>query len=57
MPKQLNVGALFKARVVEGRVGENLFDRGLCLPSGTVMSDADMERVFKIILNCRNKGL
>lgn len=28
---------------------EKLFDQGLCLPSGSNLTDADMERIFKII--------
>jgi len=34
-------------------VAEDLFDRGLCLPSGTAMTDEDLDRVIKVILNCR----
>jgi dTDP-4-amino-4,6-dideoxygalactose transaminase len=44
-----------KARVVGGRVSKSLFDRGLCLPSGTAMSDDDVERVIETILSCRKK--
>ncbi|CAN5162980.1 aminotransferase class I/II-fold pyridoxal phosphate-dependent enzyme [soil metagenome] len=32
-------------RVVGGTVAEELFDRGLCLPSGSGLTDADLERV------------
>ena len=28
----------YKARLVGGEVSEDLFERGLCLPSGTLMS-------------------
>ena len=28
---------------------ERLFERGLCLPSGSSMSDADLERVIGIL--------
>ncbi len=31
-------------------VAENIFSRGLCLPSGSALSDADIERVVKTIL-------
>jgi len=34
-------------------VAEDLFDRGLCLPSGTAMTDSDLDRVIDTILNCR----
>ncbi len=32
-----------------GRVGEELFDKGLCLPSGTAMTESDIERVCSVI--------
>jgi pyridoxal phosphate-dependent aminotransferase EpsN len=32
-----------------GGVGERIFATGLCLPSGTAMSDADVERVAQIV--------
>lgn len=32
-------------RVVGGTVAEELFDRGLCLPSGSGLTDAELERV------------
>jgi dTDP-4-amino-4,6-dideoxygalactose transaminase len=32
-----------------GAVGELIFERGLCLPSGSAMSDADVERVAQIV--------
>jgi dTDP-4-amino-4,6-dideoxygalactose transaminase len=37
------------ARVVGGAVSEDLFARGLCLPSGTQMSERDLERVVDVI--------
>ena len=41
-------------RVRGGSVSENLFANGLCLPSGTAMTDADLARVTTIIRrNCR----
>ena len=42
----------YKARVVGGAVSEDLFKRGLCVPSGTAMTDEDMERVISVILGC-----
>jgi len=47
-----------KARVVGGEVSEYLFETGLCLPSGTQMTEEDLERVVNIIKNChmRNKN-
>jgi dTDP-4-amino-4,6-dideoxygalactose transaminase len=40
----------YKARMVGGKVAEDLFERGLCLPSGTAMTDGDLERVTSVIL-------
>jgi len=37
------------ARVVGGRVSEELFEQGLCLPSGTAMTEEDLARVIAII--------
>ncbi len=37
-------------RVVGGKVAEALFETGLCLPSGTAMSDSDLHRVVKTII-------
>ncbi len=35
--------------VVGGAVAEELFEKGLCLPSGTAMSEADQTRVVEVI--------
>ncbi|MDK6856402.1 MULTISPECIES: DegT/DnrJ/EryC1/StrS family aminotransferase [unclassified Aerococcus] len=35
--------------VIGGEVAEDLFNRGLCLPSDTKMTDEDIERVIRII--------
>jgi dTDP-4-amino-4,6-dideoxygalactose transaminase len=43
----------FSARMVGGNVSEDLFKRGLCLPSGTAMTKTDLDRVIKAILKCR----
>lgn len=42
----------YPCRVVGGEVSEDLFDRGLCLPSGTAMTSSDMDRVIEVILKC-----
>lgn len=39
----------YPCRVVGGRVSEDLFERGLCLPSGTAMTPGDLERVVGVI--------
>ena len=46
----------YPCRVVGGAVSEDLFNRGLCLPSGTEMTDDDLDRVVDTILNCRKKA-
>jgi dTDP-4-amino-4,6-dideoxygalactose transaminase len=38
-----------KARKVGGRVAEDLFKAGLCLPSGTAMTGEDLERIVAVI--------
>ena len=43
----------YPCRVVGGEVAEDLFDRGLCLPSGTAMADSDLDRIVDTILKCR----
>lgn len=39
----------YKARVAEGKVSEELFAKGLCLPSGTQMSEEDLDRVLAVL--------
>jgi dTDP-4-amino-4,6-dideoxygalactose transaminase len=34
-------------------VSERLFARGLCLPSGTALTDADLDRICSLILKTR----
>ncbi|MES2983799.1 MAG: aminotransferase class I/II-fold pyridoxal phosphate-dependent enzyme [Pseudomonadota bacterium] len=41
------------ARMVGGAVSEQLFRNGLCLPSGTQMSDADIARIVTVIRGCQ----
>lgn len=45
-----------KARVVGGEVAEDMFSRGLCLPSGTQMTREDLERVVHVIKEVREKA-
>jgi dTDP-4-amino-4,6-dideoxygalactose transaminase len=42
----------YPARVVGGAVAEDLFNRGLCLPSGTAMTNSDLNRIIDVILAC-----
>ena len=44
------------ARAFGGAVAEGLFARGLCLPSGTAMTEADVQRVAGIVKGLRHKG-
>jgi dTDP-4-amino-4,6-dideoxygalactose transaminase len=46
-------GSQYPARAVGGKVAEDMFERGLCLPSGTAMTEEDTERVISVILKCR----
>jgi dTDP-4-amino-4,6-dideoxygalactose transaminase len=43
----------YKARIVGGKVAEDLFNRGLCLPSGTAMTEKNLDRVISVILSCK----
>ena len=40
-------------RKVGGSVSEDLFNRGLCLPSGTAMTNRDLDRIIDLILKSR----
>lgn len=42
--------------VAGGRVAEELFERGLCLPSGTGMSEGDLERVVAAFRRAFRRG-
>ena len=42
----------YPCRVVGGNVAEDLFERGLCLPSGTAMTEEDLDRVIDSIVKC-----
>ncbi|MDW7710738.1 MAG: aminotransferase class I/II-fold pyridoxal phosphate-dependent enzyme [Deferrisomatales bacterium] len=44
-------------RVAGGAVSEELFARGLCLPSGTAMTDADLERVVETVRRHEPQGM
>ena len=45
-----NIKKRYPCRVVGGNVAEDLFDRGLCLPSGTAMTEGDLDKVVGTIL-------
>ena len=46
-------GTTYRTRKVGGEVAEDLFKRGLCLPSGTAMTNGDLDRVIETILKCQ----
>jgi dTDP-4-amino-4,6-dideoxygalactose transaminase len=48
--KKVNGKKRFAARVIGGTVSEDLFAKGLCLPSGTAMTNADLDRIVNTIL-------
>ncbi|MHB8838261.1 MAG: DegT/DnrJ/EryC1/StrS family aminotransferase [Gemmatimonadaceae bacterium] len=51
--KPMHLQPVFKgARVRGGAVAEDLFARGLCLPSGTGMTDEEIQRVAEIVHAC-----
>ncbi len=49
----LDIGHRTSCRAVGGEVAEDFFNRGLCLPSGTGMTNSDLDRVIETVLNCR----
>lgn len=40
-------------RAMGGSVAEGIFERGLCLPSGSALNDDDLDRVIQVIRDCR----
>jgi dTDP-4-amino-4,6-dideoxygalactose transaminase len=50
--KPMHLQPVFKGCRIRGGAGsEDLFERGLCLPSGTQMTEEDLSRVVTIIRN------
>lgn len=41
------------AKCIGGDVAEKLFRRGLCLPSGTTLTNDDIDRIVTVILRCK----
>jgi dTDP-4-amino-4,6-dideoxygalactose transaminase len=49
--KPMHMQPVFAGAAVRGgSVARTLFDQGLCLPSGSAMADADVDRVIETIL-------
>jgi len=54
MWKPMHLQPVFKnTRCIGGKVAEDVFNRGLCLPSGTAMKEEDLDRVISVILSCK----
>ena len=55
--KPMHMQPVFRGcRVIGGGVAADLFERGLCLPSGTQMTDGDVSRVIESLLATRRRG-
>jgi len=51
--KPMHLQPLFKTfEMIGGAVSSELFERGICLPSGTNMSDNELERIISLITSC-----
>ena len=51
--KRMHLQPVFKdCRGRGGKVSEDLFQRGLCFPSGTEMTEEDLEGVVNILRGC-----
>jgi len=57
MPKKKSQTNRVKARAVGGEVARGLFKKGLCLPSGTAMTEEVLDRVIEVIIKCSNDGI
>ena len=54
--KKKNTGKKrYSCRSIGGQVSEGLLNRGLCLPSGTAMTNSDLDRIIDIILGCHRQ--
>jgi dTDP-4-amino-4,6-dideoxygalactose transaminase len=52
--KPMHMQPVFRGyRVCGGEVSEDLFEHGLCLPSGTQMTQEDLNRIVTIVKSCR----
>jgi dTDP-4-amino-4,6-dideoxygalactose transaminase len=55
--KPMHLQPLYRdAPAYGGAVSAALFERGLCLPSGSALSEADQERIVEILLATRGSG-
>jgi len=54
--KPMHLQPVFKdCRIRGGAVSEDLFERGLCLPSGTQLTEVDLERIISVLKSCYKK--
>jgi dTDP-4-amino-4,6-dideoxygalactose transaminase len=54
--KPMHLQPIFKNyATVGGKVAADLFEYGLCLPSGSNLTDEDLDRVVKAIIACQKK--
>ena len=52
--KPMHMQPLFRNHgVLGGSVSEEIFERGLCLPSGSAMTRGDLERVASVVRDCQ----
>ncbi len=55
--KPLHLQPLYRdARSVGGKVAEEIFEHGLCLPSGSSLSRSDQERIIAVVLETIHRG-
>jgi dTDP-4-amino-4,6-dideoxygalactose transaminase len=55
--KPMHIQPVFAAcRVRGGIVAQNIFERGLCLPSGSSLTEHDLDHIIHIIRNMDRKG-
>jgi dTDP-4-amino-4,6-dideoxygalactose transaminase len=55
--KPMHLQPLFRGcEVVGGAVAEELFTRGICLPSSSSLTPADQERVIDVVRACSASG-
>lgn len=54
--KPMHLQPVFKvSSCIGGEVAEVLFNTGLCLPSGTALTEKDLSRIIRVILDCRTQ--
>lgn len=56
--KPMHLQPVFESSPYYGeKVAENLFDQGLCLPSGSSLTDEDRNRIANVIKHCLSKTI